>query len=206
MIWYLVSYIRQYLLGQYISWMSYIKNLFAASDYQIYKIKVIFTVDPAIENDSNWTPLWEADDTRTDPYTDWFYYPIDKIDALSEIVYAQPDNIKELKILTSFWFRSEKKTYINVNPSTDVAWPPESCVNHKPSFMIPIKNARLVTLEESHDVTTTIKKFSGPHGDFYGKPLNPRSFFSSWEPKDIEYYDYLEIIDILGFKKEHPIV
>ena len=206
MIWSLLRYIRHYLFGQYISWMSYVKTLFASPDYQIYKIKVIFTVDPNVTPSPSWTNLWDADETQTEPYISWFYYPINKIDALSEIICAQPDNVSDLKILTSFWFRNEKKTYINTNPPVDVAWPPESCINHKPSFMMPIKNASLVTLNESQDVTKKIKKFSGPYGDFYGNPIDPRMFFLSWEPKDVEFYDYLEIIDIMGFKKEYPIV
>ena len=206
MIWSLLSYIRNYVVGQYISWMSYFVNLFASPDYQIYKILVIFTVDPTTSIDSNWTELWNADETQTESYTSWFEYPVTKIDTLSGIMFNQPDNVTDLKILTSFWFRNEKKTYINTNPPVDVSWPPESCVNHKPSFMLPIKNARLVTLNDSVDVTSTIKKFSGPYGDFYGDPIDPRSFFMMWEPRDLEFYDYLEIIDILGFKKEYPIV
>ena len=190
--------LRNYVLNYIIAWLSYLKNKFTPDDFLIRNIRIFCKIDEdKLDEDAD--PLW--DDLQIDDETGWLYHPVDKIKTLDEVIEKAPSFVSDIHIQTSFWFRGEKKTYIG----TDATWPPRECVGRKPTFTLPIKSAHLVTLDETEDVTSRVVKFSGPYGDFYGKPVQPRRMFLKWEPTELNKYDFLEIIDILGFKKEFPI-
>ena len=120
---------------------------------------------------------------------------------LEDLISTAPEYVENIVIETTFWFRGQKKKYQNTKP----VWPPPECVTRSPSFTVPITSAYLVTLEETENVTRKIKKCAGPFGDFYGKKINPMDFFLTWEPNYINKFDFLEIVDVLGFKKQYPI-
>ena len=207
-IWQVYKYIRSYVFDTYISWMSYFKNFFTPSDYKISKICVISTID--YKNQTTklpvlWEDMLELDEKPEEDYNAWFVLPQSRYNELENIVKNKPSFVNKLYIQTSFWYRGEKKKYLNVTPEKSIFWPPHECTNKSPSFTLPIKTAQLITLDETEDVTSRIKKFSGPFGDFYGKDIIPHQFFLLWDTRDIQHFDCLEITDILGFKKEYTI-
>ena len=200
------KYIRNLFFDTYVSWRSYFKTMGSGVDYQIYKIRVIFTYDPKKDGDDPLPTMWEFIDQEEDETcTSYIEYPVDDVEMLNDLITTAPECVSDIKIETSFWFRCEKKKYINTDPAESTKWPPGECIIRSPAFTMPIKSARVVALDETHDVTSKIKKFSGPFGDFYGKKINPVFFFLTWEPSDIQSYDYLEIVDIMGNKKEYAI-
>jgi hypothetical protein len=201
----LLSYLRQYLFGLYVSVGTYFKNLFVLPDYTIYKTRVIFDVTPPVGCQYGELPYfwqdWEPDTEEANVYKSYFYHPASQIESLQDVIETAPSYVDNIIFETTFWYRGDKKTY----QSKTSHWPPPECMTRSPSFTVPIKCATLVTLEETENVTYKIKKFSGPFGDFYGKKINPRDFFLTWEPADITHYDFLEITNVLGQKKQYPI-
>ena len=192
-----------YLFEIYISVRAYLKYLFTPADYSIDKICVIFNVTPQSEPQELPTlwQTWEPDMDEKEPYTSYLYHPATHLHSLEDLILTAPEYVENIIIETTFWFRGQKKKYQNTIP----VWPPPECVTRSPSFTVPIKSAYLVTLEETENVTRKIKKFAGPFGDFYDKKINPTEFFLTWEPNYINQFDFLEIIDVLGFKKQYPI-
>ena len=199
-------YIRNLFFDTYVTWRRYFKTMGSGTDYQIYKIRVIYTCDPKKYGDDPLPTLWKYIDQEEDePHTSYIYYPVNNVDMLNDLIATAPECVSDIKIETSFWFRFEKKKHMNTEPTETIKWPPGECIIRSPAFTMPIKSARLVALDETYDVTSKIKKFSGPFGDFYGKKINPALFFLTWEPSDIRSYDYLEIVDIAGTIKEYAI-
>ena len=192
-----------YLFEIYVSVRTYLNYLFTPIDYTLYKIRVIFDVTPQSEPQELPTlwQTWEPDADETETYKSYLYHPATHIDSLEDLISTAPDCIDNIVIETTFWFRGNKKKYQNTKP----IWPPPECVIRSPSFTVPIKSAHLVTLGETENVTRKIKKFAGPFGDFYGKKINPMDFFLTWEPDYINRFDFLEITNVLGFKKQYPV-
>ena len=192
------NYLRNYLIECVIAFVSYLKNIFTPDDYQIRYVRIYGKKD----NDAKETPLaplWS--DLVFDDDICWMHHSVDREESLDEVLETAPSWLNDIQIHTSFWYRGEKKIYIG----TDATWPPKECINRKPQFSLPIKHAKLISLDVTENVTTRINKFAGPFGDFYGNPINAVDFFIKWNPKDLAQFDCLEIVDILGFKKEHDI-
>ena len=194
----------RFLFDIYVSVGTFLKNLFTPSDYNIEKIRVIFNVTPQPDEYPELPTLWYAWEPEVDekePYTSYLYHPATHMHSLEDLLSTAPDYIDDIVVETTFWFRGQKKKY----QSKRTCWPPPECMMRSPSFTVPIKSAHLVTLEETENVTRKIRKFAGPFGDFYGKKINPMDFFLTWEPEFINHFDFLEIVDVLGFKKQYPI-
>ena len=192
------TYLRNYIIECVIAFVAYLKNIFTPADYQIRYIRIYGRKkEDAAVNERH--ELWN--DLEVDDDICWMHYSVDQEETLEEVLECAPEWLTDIQIHTSFWYRGDKKIYIG----EDAIWPPKECTDRKTTFSLPIKSAKLITLDRCEDVTSRIVKFAGPFGDFYGKPIKANDFFLKWNPSDIAQYDCLEIVDILGFKKEYPI-
>ena len=192
------KYLRNYLIECVIAFISYIKGIFTPADYQLRYIR-IYGKREKDAKDTSLTPLWG--DIVCGEDICWMHYSVDQVDSLGKVLENPPSWLTDIQIHTSFWYRGEKKIYIG----TDDTWPPKECIDRRPKFSLPIKSAKLISLDVTEDVKSRINKFAGPFGDFYGKPIQANDFFIKWDPKDLAQFDCLEIVDILGFKKEYDI-
>ena len=188
------SSLRKYVLRHLVPWISYFKSWFVPDDYLITDIHVFFTVKPGEDLDGN--TIWHDNIDEGQ-----FYVYSRDMDYIQMDLDNKPSFVEDVRIQTSFWYRNEKKTY----EGTTTVWPPVECMDRTAKFSLPLKSATLITLNDAEDCTKRVVKFAGPFGDFYGKQPDPTVIFRRWEPAELQYYDYLEIVDILGFKKEIPI-
>ena len=186
MIYYFMNYIR-YILGNSALYLyTLYKNWFYPHDYDIYKTNVIFSsVTGAIG-------LWNDHEYCEGPN----YFKCDRQD-LKTLMETKPLDVSDIRIETTYWHDSKKYKHV----SSDIEWPPGTYRSNG-NVTLPIKSATLVTLNDMYDVTNKVKKYAGPRSDFHGHEIIIEDIFHKWDEKDLQFYDFLEIEDIIGQKRE----
>jgi len=102
---------------------------------------------------------------------------------LQELLDSRPSNVTDVLYVISYTWSNSKYKY--ASRAHDFAWPPTS-KNGEMKFRFPIQSAWACTEDgrETMNITSRIKKFSGPHGDFHGQDV---SF------EDIMKYDFPKV-------------
>lgn len=111
---------------------------------------------------------------------------------LFEIMKRAPYFVSNMVLRLNYTYNNKKYKYIsNRYPSV---WPLPKSIG----FKAPIKEARLVGVTKTTDVTNKIKKYAGPDYDFHGEEINVRDLFFI----SLDDYTFLEITDILNRTKK----
>lgn len=100
--------------------------------------------------------------------------------------------------VVSIWYLYNEKVYKFFTRNMDYVWPPVKSRGLM-KFSLPIRYAELLDEDKKivADVTEKIKKYAGPHCDFFNQEVVPDDMFPRYE------YKYLRIVNIIG--KEYTV-
>lgn len=115
-------------------------------------------------------------------------------------VTKKPDCVTRVITRVKYWYDGKPYKYISNNLNHE--WPPAKPAGM--SFSIPISHAHLCDADgkPKRDVTTKIKKYGGPKGDFHGELVPLRDLFTYTEDVLQNEFPILRVVNALGLQKE----
>ena len=166
----------------------YVYEFFRSPDYSVTHAYIYYKCDSV--TDTELTDPWITESKYWSKVEDGGYY-IDITSQfrasrgkyLQELLDSKPSNVTDMLYIISYKWANKKYKYASRAPA--VVWPPiENSGEMK--FRLPVHSAWACSKDgrETMNITSRIKKFSGPHSDFHGQDV---------EFEDIMKYDFPKI-------------
>jgi hypothetical protein len=167
----------------------FFKNIFKKHDYKIIDRSMEYWVDEGewVTSDN----FWERQSELWDGYTETYYVRLKP----GEFVPPPPKNVSKILMRVKYWYNNRIFKYITYDH--DYAWPPVK--NKGIHFSMPLLSAQLLDYdgESVSDILSKVKRYSGPHCDFYGMKVKISDMFYYENGR----YPKIRIKNLLGFSK-----
>lgn len=153
--------------------------IFARRDYTIDDIYIEYFVDHSKDFSietmeiSDHHRLWINQSYEIDPETE--SYVIDEKDlgrvglSVGDPIPTPPEAVTKVIVRIRYWYDNRMYKFLTYN--TNYSWPPKKVSNM--SFHIPLISAQLLDCDDKpvKDVLEKIRRYAGPHSDFYGEKV-----------------------------------
>lgn len=186
----------QYYKNLFINILYWLKTLCSTPNYSISRIYVEYKAEPLTDMED----IESLDDLWVDQSYDWttdghFYWDVTSggTENLRRILETVPTNVTDLRYTIRYSYNNI--VYKQLSRSRELVWPPERNSSSL-KFRLPIMEAWACDDKDKPvvNVTRTLKKYSGPRGDFH----NQNDVFV----RDIVKYDLpqLRVKNMLGVR------
>ena len=174
------------------------KNFLKIRDYSVSKVFLEYEVDLDMkyqidEHDQFWLDEKKCwDEGESEFYLDVTNRPF----AGTEV----PQNVVRTIFRVHYWYNDQRYKYCTYNP--DFEWPPNEGSSAF-SFSIPLTSVVLVDEDDKpvRDITSKVKRYAGPRGDFEGSEVRIRDLLFYDEDTLNKSYPKIQITNALGMKK-----
>tara|TARA_B110000305_G_scaffold32195_1_gene31205 strand:+ start:1375 stop:1992 length:618 start_codon:yes stop_codon:yes gene_type:complete len=158
----MIKIARSFLINTIYTIKRIMEFIFKRHDFKIVSRYIEYTIDHAKPFITD-TPLWE--DCAYTHDVDTIYYTMNT-DLYSDVT-PVPEAIDKMILRVKYWYNNKIYKYLTNNP--DYTWPPKK--SSIMSFHIPLSSAQLLDASDKpvKDILEKIRRYSGPHSDFYGE-------------------------------------
>ena len=173
----------------------YVKLVFKKPEYKIVEKELEYWVEHGKDYVTN-NEFWEKQADDWDEHTDSYYVSHTEDDGIPE----PPEVVTKLLVRIKYWYNNHIYKFLTYD--REYPWPP---VFHKGiQFSIPLSSAQLLdsNCNPVKDILGKIKRYAGPHRDFYGgQKIKISDMFYYDEETLKESYPKIVLKNVFGLKK-----
>ena len=159
-------------------------------DYTVKKVYMGYCSDACIDM-SQIHEAWNDEAKYWDSIDAWYHWDLTReykklgMDRIREIMEYAPDEVNTMVLTVKYTYGT--RTYKFVTTTHDFDWPPLNTMNSSLRFRFPISEVWALDSNDRPvvDITSTIKKISGPRGDFHGQDV-PFKYIMKYDYPKIE--------------------
>lgn len=185
--------LRNFLINAIFIFKSFIKTLTHKPDYKIIDRQLEYWVDHGKDYVTS-NDFWESETTNWDEHIDSYVTTFGP-----EGIPPPPSVVTKMIIRIKYWYNNQIYKYISYDPN--YKWPPEKkkCLR----FHIPLSSAYLLDSNDTpiKDLLGKIKRYRGPHCDFYNQNIKISDMFYYDEDTLKTSFPKILLKNILGSSK-----
>lgn len=190
----MIKILRSFLINAIYVIHNIVVTFFKKDDYSIVERYIEYGVDHDKDFKTN-EPFWEKCSREHDKNIKYYLINTD----LNYVIPKIPDTVDKLIIRIKYWYNNKIYKYITNNPN--YTWPPPKLKSI--SFHIPLTSAQLMDTNDKpvKDVLEKIRRYAGPHADFYGEKIKISDMFYYTESFLATTYPKIKIKNCFGMIK-----